>query len=63
MTVISVCAQLYGAVFYKRQRPYYPIEQAVYSTLCHCIWSVLSMWVGTCHFTTGYGKLDFSRKT
>lgn len=59
--IVVICwwVQCYGAIFYIRERPYYPIEQALYSTVKHCVWAVLSGWIAICHFTTGYGKFNF----
>ncbi|XP_060865863.1 nose resistant to fluoxetine protein 6-like [Metopolophium dirhodum] len=57
IAVICLWVQFYGAIFYKRDRPYYPLEQALYSTLSHCTWSILFSWILVCHFTSGYGLL------
>ncbi|VVC42242.1 Nose resistant-to-fluoxetine protein, N-terminal,Acyltransferase 3 [Cinara cedri] len=53
--VIVLWIQFYGAIFYVRDRPYYPLEQAFYSTVNHCTWSLYGMWMCVCNFTTGYG--------
>ncbi|XP_060841889.1 nose resistant to fluoxetine protein 6-like [Rhopalosiphum padi] len=50
--------QFYGAVFYTRNRPYYPLEHALYSTLCHCTWAVAGTWMTITYFTSGYGFLN-----
>ncbi|CAI6366861.1 unnamed protein product [Macrosiphum euphorbiae] len=55
--VIGVCVQLYGAKFYTRQLPYYPLEHALYSIASHCIWTLPSVWIAICLFTSGYGPL------
>ncbi|XP_026815122.1 nose resistant to fluoxetine protein 6-like [Rhopalosiphum maidis] len=55
--MICICVQLYGARFYTRQIPYYPLEHALYSIVSHCTWTVPSIWVAVCHFTSGYGPL------
>lgn len=57
MYVTCVWIQLYGSNFYKRERPYYPLEHALYSSFSHCTWTALSMWISICILTTGYGKL------
>ncbi|XP_025193565.1 nose resistant to fluoxetine protein 6-like [Melanaphis sacchari] len=57
IAVICLWVQFYGAIFYKRNRPYYLLEQALYSSLNHCTWVILFAWVLTCHFTSGYGLL------
>lgn len=57
IAVICLWAQFYGAIFYKRDRPYYLLEQALYSTLNHCTWVIFFAWVFICHFTSGYGLL------
>lgn len=59
IAVICMWVQFYGAIFYKRDRPYYVLEQALYSTLNHCTWVIFFAWVFLCHFTSGYGKLNF----
>ncbi|KAL5241672.1 hypothetical protein ACI65C_009082 [Semiaphis heraclei] len=58
-TVALICfwVQFYGAIFYERDRPYYELEQALYSTLNHCTWAILLSWVFVCHFTSGYELL------
>ncbi|CAI6365133.1 unnamed protein product [Macrosiphum euphorbiae] len=61
--LFSICTftlwvQCYGAVFYERNRPYYPLEHALYSTICHCTWAVAGIWITTSYFTSGYGLLD-----
>lgn len=58
VAVICVWVQIYGAIFYERDRPYYLLEQALYSALSHCTWVILFSWVLVCHFTSGYGKLN-----
>lgn len=58
VTVACLWVQLYGAIFYKRHRPYYPLEQALYSTFSHCTWTVMCMWVSVCYYTSGYGLLS-----
>ncbi|CAH1712092.1 nose resistant to fluoxetine protein 6-like isoform X1 [Aphis gossypii] len=57
IAVICMWVQFYGAIFYKRDRPYYVLEQALYSTLNHCTWVIFFAWVFLCHFTSGYGLL------
>lgn len=58
IAVICLWIQFYGVVFYKRDRPYYVIEQALYSTLNHCTWVILFGWIFVCHFTSGYGLIS-----
>ncbi|XP_022177141.1 uncharacterized protein LOC111038381 isoform X2 [Myzus persicae] len=54
---IGISAQLYGGKFYNRQLPYYPLEHALYSIVCHSTWTLPSMWILICLFTSGYGPL------
>ncbi|CAI6373319.1 unnamed protein product [Macrosiphum euphorbiae] len=49
---------LYGFVFYERNRPYYPLEHALHSTISHCTFLVLGMWLTMSYFTSGYGLLE-----
>jgi len=55
---ITFWVQFYGTVFYTRNRPYYPLEHALYLTLCHCTWSVAGTWMTLSYFTSGYGLLN-----
>eukprot|EP00102_Acyrthosiphon_pisum_P024389 XP_016661599.1 PREDICTED: nose resistant to fluoxetine protein 6-like isoform X2 [Acyrthosiphon pisum] len=54
----ALWAQFYGVVFYARNRPYYPLEHALYSTIYHCTTAVVSAWVVISYFTSGYGLLE-----
>lgn len=56
ITVISIWTQMYGAIFFNRQRPYYALENALYLVLSRCTWSMIGAWLLVCHFTTGYGR-------
>ncbi|CAI6365150.1 unnamed protein product [Macrosiphum euphorbiae] len=61
--ILSICTftlwvQFYGTVFYERNRPYYPLEHALYSTICHCTWAVAGTWIIISYFTSGYGLLE-----
>ncbi|XP_025193573.1 nose resistant to fluoxetine protein 6-like [Melanaphis sacchari] len=58
VTVASLWIQFYGAIFYKRHRPHYPLENALYFTLSHCTWAMIGVWSFGCHFTSGYGLLS-----
>ncbi|KAL4143275.1 hypothetical protein QTP88_005626 [Uroleucon formosanum] len=55
---MSISAQTYGTVFYERDRPYYPLEHALYSTISHCMWVIPSVWIAVCYFTSGFGLLE-----
>ncbi|XP_003249059.3 O-acyltransferase like protein-like [Acyrthosiphon pisum] len=54
----ALWVQFYGVVFYARNRPYYPLEHALYSTIYHCTTAVVSAWVVISYFTSGYGLLE-----
>ncbi|KAL5241660.1 hypothetical protein ACI65C_009070 [Semiaphis heraclei] len=61
--IFAICTfifwvQSYGTVFYTRDRPYYPLEHALYSTICHCTWTVAGAWITISYFTSGYGLLE-----
>ncbi|XP_026810739.1 O-acyltransferase like protein-like [Rhopalosiphum maidis] len=58
VTTACLWVQFYGAIFYKSQRPYYPLEQALYATFSHCTWTVLCMWISGCYYTSGYGLIS-----
>ncbi|KAL4143280.1 hypothetical protein QTP88_005631 [Uroleucon formosanum] len=55
---IGLSAQFYGIVFYERDRPYYPLEHALYSTISHCTWVIVVGWMTISYFTSGYGLLE-----
>ncbi|XP_022177145.1 uncharacterized protein LOC111038383 [Myzus persicae] len=55
---LTLWTQFYGAVFYTRDRPYYPFEHALYSTICHCTWPVAGIWITISYFTSGFGQLE-----
>lgn len=55
VTLICLWVQFYGAIFYTRHRPYYPLEQALYSTFSHLTWTAIFIWITICYYTTGYG--------
>lgn len=57
---MTECFQLYGHVLYRRHRPYYPLEHALYSILNHTI--LIPRCICTFIFleTSGVGKLFFS---
>lgn len=63
MIVITLWIQFFGAAFYKKDRPYCPLEQALYATWSHCNWSLLCTWNLVCLFTTGYGMYTFFSKS
>ncbi|KAF0738577.1 O-acyltransferase like protein-like, partial [Aphis craccivora] len=54
--MIFICIQLYGARFYSREVFYYPLEHALYSIVSHCTWTIPSMWIAACYFTSGHGS-------
>lgn len=61
--LIAICtltlwAQFYGTVFYERNRPYYPLEHALYSIITHSTWAVAGIWITMSYFTSGYGILN-----
>lgn len=58
ITTFTLWVQCYGTVFYERNRPYYPLEHALYSTICHCTWAVAGIWITIGYFTSGYGLLE-----
>ncbi|KAF0740211.1 nose resistant to fluoxetine protein 6-like isoform X2, partial [Aphis craccivora] len=55
---LTLLAQFYGTVFYERNRPYFPLEHALYSTIYHCTWPVAGIWITMSYFTSGYGILN-----
>ncbi|KAL4143277.1 hypothetical protein QTP88_005628 [Uroleucon formosanum] len=55
---IALSAQFYGTVFYEKDRPYYPLEHALYSTISHCTWVIVVGWMTISYFTSGYGLLE-----
>ncbi|VVC42233.1 Nose resistant-to-fluoxetine protein, N-terminal,Acyltransferase 3 [Cinara cedri] len=57
ITSICLAAQLYGFLFYKRDRPYNPLENSFYAIINHCTWAVISMCITIFHLTSGYGIL------
>ncbi|XP_050428678.1 nose resistant to fluoxetine protein 6-like [Adelges cooleyi] len=57
VTVVGMWIQLYGAIFYQRHRPYNALEHALYATFHHFSWTLISVWISICCFTTGYGPL------
>ncbi|XP_026815118.1 nose resistant to fluoxetine protein 6-like isoform X3 [Rhopalosiphum maidis] len=59
VSVICIRAQLYGAKFYTWQRPYYPLEHALYKVVNNCVWTVWCMWCSICLFTSGYGLFSY----
>jgi len=50
--------QFYGTVFYTRNRPYYPLEHALYFIFSHCTWAIIGTWITISYFTSGYGLLN-----
>eukprot|EP00102_Acyrthosiphon_pisum_P008731 XP_003245760.3 PREDICTED: nose resistant to fluoxetine protein 6 [Acyrthosiphon pisum] len=60
LVVVVVClwVQFYGGLFYVRHRPYYILEQALYSTFSHWTWTAICVWITICFYTTGYGLLS-----
>ncbi|XP_050442512.1 nose resistant to fluoxetine protein 6-like [Adelges cooleyi] len=56
--IICVYVQLYGKVFYHRQRPYNAMEQAIYATISHCTWTVMMFWITICHVISSYGPME-----
>jgi len=56
VVAIFYSAHFYGTVFYERDRPYYPLEHALYSTISHCIWTIVGVWLATSYFTSGWGE-------
>ncbi|KAF0764804.1 nose resistant to fluoxetine protein 6-like isoform X2 [Aphis craccivora] len=55
---LTFWAQFYGTVFYERNRPYYPLEHALYSIITHSTWPVAGIWITMSYFTSGYGILN-----
>jgi len=50
--------QLYGILFYQKDRLYNPLEHALYASLSHFSWTGPIFWIVLVLYTTGYGMLN-----